>query len=78
VWMLQVFGLIYALTNGGPLQGTVVVNFLIYLRAFRTLNIGYAAALAVLLSLTIMAISSVLVYGQMRMGAEREQRTVDK
>jgi multiple sugar transport system permease protein len=74
VWMLQVFGLIYALTNGGPLQGTVVVNFLIYLRAFQTLNIGYAAALAVLLSLTIMAISSVLVYGQVRMGAGREQR----
>ena len=42
----QVFGSIYILTNGGPMQSTVVMVFLIYQRAFKYFQMGYGSALA--------------------------------
>ncbi len=45
----QVFGSIYILTNGGPLQSTIVMVFLIYQRAFKYFQMGYGSALAYIL-----------------------------
>lgn len=45
----QVFGSIYILTNGGPAQSTMVMVFLIYQRAFKYFQLGYASAIAYIL-----------------------------
>ncbi|NLE99670.1 MAG: sugar ABC transporter permease [Anaerolineales bacterium] len=45
----QVFGSIYILTNGGPVQSTIVMVFLIYQRAFKYFQMGYGSALAYVL-----------------------------
>jgi multiple sugar transport system permease protein len=46
IWALKVFDLIYVLTKGGPLDGTVVLNFLAWRVTFNFLDVGYGAAIA--------------------------------
>lgn len=53
----QVFGSIYILTNGGPLQSTVVMVFLIYQRAFKYFQMGYGSALAYILFAIILVLT---------------------
>jgi raffinose/stachyose/melibiose transport system permease protein len=50
---LRTFDLIYVTTLGGPGHATYVPSFLIYTEAFETGAVGYAAALALLLTLII-------------------------
>ena len=47
---LRAFDLIYVTTRGGPGETTLTPSFLIYNRAFLTGEVGYAAAIAVVLS----------------------------
>lgn len=54
---LQTFDLIYALTRGGPAQATVVFNYLVYIRAFSELRLGYASALSALLFVIVVLAS---------------------
>lgn len=54
---LRVFDLVYVTTRGGPGNATLVTGFLIYRSAFLQNKIGYAAALATVLMLVILAIS---------------------
>ena len=54
---LRVFDLIFVTTRGGPGETTLVVAFLVYRAAFELNRIGYAAAVATLLTLLILAIS---------------------
>lgn len=42
----QVFGAIYIMTKGGPLDATNVLVYHLYFKAFQDLQMGYAAALA--------------------------------
>ncbi|HEY3107779.1 MAG TPA: sugar ABC transporter permease [Chloroflexota bacterium] len=42
----QVFGAIYIMTKGGPLDATNVLVYHLYFKAFQELQMGYAAALA--------------------------------
>lgn len=56
---LQVFDLIFTLTRGGPGQDTAVLSYLVYINAFERLSLGRASALAVLLTVLIMALSAV-------------------
>jgi multiple sugar transport system permease protein len=42
----QVFGAIYIMTKGGPLDATNVLVYHLYFKAFNELQMGYAAALA--------------------------------
>jgi multiple sugar transport system permease protein len=53
----QVFGSIYILTNGGPAQSTIVLVFLIYQRAFKYFQMGYASALAYILFAIILLLT---------------------
>jgi multiple sugar transport system permease protein len=55
---LQVFDLIFTLTRGGPGNGTVVLNYLTYINAFERLSLGNASALAIVLALLIIILSS--------------------
>lgn len=53
----QVFDQIFVMTNGGPLDSTTTVTYLIYKWAFRdtTIKMGQASALAVILTVIILA-----------------------
>ena len=50
VTALRAFDLIYVTTRGGPGQTTLTPSYLIYDRAFLTGEVGYAAAIAAVLS----------------------------
>jgi multiple sugar transport system permease protein len=45
----KVFDMIWMLTKGGPVHATEVIGVLIYIQAFQSYNLGYAAALALIL-----------------------------
>ncbi len=56
---MQVFDIIYFLTNGGPAAASTTLTFLIYRQSYRAYDYGYGAALAYIL----MAILVVLIIG---------------
>ena len=55
----QVFDQIYVMTNGGPLDSTTTITYLIYKWAFRdtTVKMGQASALAIVLTLIILGVT---------------------
>ena len=55
----QVFDQIYVMTNGGPLDSTTTITYLIYKWAFRdtTIKMGQASALAVVLTFIILGVT---------------------
>ena len=57
VYTLKVFDIIWIMTKGGPDNRTLSIVQEIYYNAFRDFEMGYACALAVVLSLIIMAIT---------------------
>ena len=63
---LRVFDLVYTTTRGGPGETTMVTGFLIYRAAFTTNCIGYAAAIATVLTLIILVISLIIRRFQQR------------
>lgn len=59
LWRLTTFDLVYSMTSGGPGEDTSLIAYRITMEAFTNLNVGYAAALAVML-FVVMAVFSVL------------------
>jgi raffinose/stachyose/melibiose transport system permease protein len=57
----RIFDLIFVLTDGGPGNATSVMSFQIYKNAFQFNQLGYAAAMAVILTLIILTVSVVVV-----------------
>lgn len=57
----QVFGQIYMLTGGGPAFATSTMVYYIYERAFLSLHMGYASALAWVLSAAIFGLTLVQI-----------------
>lgn len=51
LWRLTTFDLVYSMTSGGPGEDTSLIAYRITMEAFTNLNVGYAAALAVMLFL---------------------------
>jgi len=49
----NVFGLVFALTEGGPGRSTEVIFYLIYQQAFGEYRFGFASAMAVVLSIIV-------------------------
>jgi len=66
VGSLKVFDHIYLMTGGGPENGTLVLAFYIYEQAFEFFNVGYAAALAVILFLLIVLLTATQVIFKQR------------
>ncbi len=64
IWTVQVFEPIFVLTQGGPLNRTESIVFLIWNAAFQNNRIGYASAISILLFLTLIVISLI----QLRLG----------
>ncbi len=52
----RIFDKVFALTGGGPGNATEVLSFVIYKNAFRYYNFGYAAAQAVIMLVSVLAI----------------------
>lgn len=59
LWRLTTFDLVYSMTSGGPGEDTSLIAYRITMEAFTNLNVGYAAALAVML-FVVMAVFSAL------------------
>ncbi|MEA2582235.1 MAG: raffinose/stachyose/melibiose transport system permease protein [Thermomicrobiales bacterium] len=63
VWVfVGVFTLVYAVTGGGPAYQTTPMDFMIYLRAFQSDDLGYASALSVIL----LVIATGVAWAQLR------------
>ena len=50
----------YVMTNGGPINATRTIVYLMYDEAFTNLNIGKACAMAIMLFLLVVSVSLVL------------------
>ena len=55
------FGFIYALTRGGPGNATEIIGIYIYNQSFTAFQLGYGAAVAVVILLVSVAIGLVYV-----------------
>jgi multiple sugar transport system permease protein len=58
----QVFTFAYVMTKGGPLNSTLFYVYYIYRRAFEFFEMGYAAALATILFLVVLAVTMVIFF----------------
>jgi multiple sugar transport system permease protein/raffinose/stachyose/melibiose transport system permease protein len=55
---LQVFDLVYVMTNGGPLFATDTLVTMMFREGFTNFNLGYASAIAWVLFVIIMLLSA--------------------
>lgn len=53
IWNFNSFGLVYVMTEGGPGGKTMLPMLFTYLEAFKNRNIGYAAAMGVVLVIVV-------------------------
>jgi len=67
---LRVFDLVFVLTRGGPGRETQVVSMLIYEEAFEYHHAGYGSAMALVMTVLIVSVSTAVFYAQSR----REER----
>lgn len=58
---LRVFDLVYVTTRGGPGDSTLVTGFLVYRSAFQQNQLGYASAIATVMTILILIISLVVL-----------------
>ncbi|MDQ3288893.1 MAG: sugar ABC transporter permease [Pseudomonadota bacterium] len=66
----QLFAEPYVMTQGGPLQSTVSVLYLMYEEGFKWWNLGNASAVAFVLFVLMASITSALLWVARRQGAE--------
>jgi multiple sugar transport system permease protein len=63
VWLtinaLQLFDEVYLSTMGGPLNGTTVLVYYLYVQAFQNFNFGFASAIAYFLFLIILVVTAI-------------------
>ena len=57
IWTFQSFDIVYLLTGGGPADATEILPTLIYQKAFWASEIGYAAALGMLMLVCLVILS---------------------
>jgi raffinose/stachyose/melibiose transport system permease protein len=67
---LRVFDLIFVTTRGGPGEETTVVSLWLYRNAFQLNQPGYAASIAVVLTIIILAFSFVLITVRQRISED--------
>lgn len=66
----KIFDLVYNLTGGGPGTATETISFYLYRIAFKQFDLGYAAAVSVVLSLIVGALVTVYLRLARRLGGE--------
>ncbi len=62
MWRMTSFDVVYAMTGGGPGNSTDLIAYRITTEAFTNLNIGYSAAIAVVLFFVMALLSAVSLY----------------
>jgi multiple sugar transport system permease protein len=70
IWNFNNFDLIWATTEGGPVSATTTLTVHVYRTAFKSLDIGYAAAIGVVM-LVALLLFSVFYVRAMERGEER-------
>ncbi|QDZ15093.1 carbohydrate ABC transporter permease [Humibacter ginsenosidimutans] len=55
----KVFDIIYAMTRGGPINGTATIAYFAYIRAFSDQNFGVGSALAIIIVLVILVLTTI-------------------
>lgn len=58
IWSFQVFDLVYMMTGGGPGLSTQTLVLTIYNTAFKSYNMGYASAIALLMFVFVLLLSA--------------------
>jgi multiple sugar transport system permease protein len=71
VWSMRAFDIVYLLTRGGPGDGTMVLSYLVFAKAFEFGDMGAAAAVACLLALLTFALTA--LYMRALRGAAADQ-----
>jgi multiple sugar transport system permease protein len=62
----RVFDLIYVLTGGGPANATEVLSSYAYKTTFSSAQVGYGAAMAAVMAVSVLILARVLQYVQRR------------
>ncbi|MEZ5666316.1 MAG: sugar ABC transporter permease [Alphaproteobacteria bacterium] len=57
IWTFQSFDIVYLLTGGGPADATQILPVMVYVKAFWATDMGYAAAIGMLMLVMLVAIS---------------------
>lgn len=70
MWAVKTFDLIWVLTQGGPVDSTLILNVYAYQQAFTYLNLNYGAALSIVVATIILALTLVYAWGLGREEAE--------
>lgn len=55
----KVFDIIYAMTRGGPVNGTATISYFAYIRAFSDQNFGVGSALSMIILIVILALTAI-------------------
>jgi multiple sugar transport system permease protein len=71
IWNFNSFSLVYVLTEGGPGGKTMLPMLFTYMEAFKNRNIGYGAAMGVVLVVIVVALLAVYLRIQLR--GDKEQ-----
>jgi multiple sugar transport system permease protein len=66
IWNFNSFSLVYVMTEGGPGGKTMLPMLFTYLEAFKNRNIGYGAAMGVVLVVVVVALLAVYLRLQLR------------
>ena len=66
IWNFNSFSLVYVLTEGGPGGRTMLPMLFTYLEAFKNRNIGYAAAMGVVLVIVVVLLLAIYLRSQFR------------
>lgn len=66
IWNFNSFSLVYVLTEGGPGGKTMLPMLFTYLEAFKNRNIGYAAAMGVVLVVVVVVLLTGYLWSQFR------------
>jgi ABC-type sugar transport system permease subunit len=61
VWAFRIFDLVYAMTQGGPANQTMVIAYWTYLQAFRFHQYGAGSALAYIVTIFLVLLSLVYI-----------------
>ncbi|MEM7345505.1 MAG: sugar ABC transporter permease [Chloroflexota bacterium] len=66
IYTFQIFTTAFIMTEGGPNYATYFFSLNIYYTTFRSLRLGYASAMALILFLLILALTSVVLFSSSR------------
>ena len=61
MWAFRIFDIVYALTQGGPANKTMVIAYWTYMQAFKFNHYGTGAALAYIVTIFLMVLSLIYI-----------------